>query len=57
MMRTTRGAVMCLDASNAWADSDVGLVTPKPSIQAGRARRSRSTTEQGSLPVSAGIKC
>ena len=48
---------MRLDASNAWVDSDMGLTSPIQPSLTGRARRSRSATEQASRPVSAGMKC
>ena len=57
MPTATKGGVMHLDALNAWADSDVGLASPRPPSLAGRAKRSLSTAEQGSLPVSAGMNC
>ena len=53
----TKGGVMHLDALNAWADSDVGLASPRPPSLTGRAKRSLSTAEQGSLLVSAGMNC
>ena len=56
-IRATRGAVIRLDASNAWVDSDVELSSPIPPSLTGSARRSCSAAEHASRPVRAGIKC
>ena len=56
-IKAMRGAVIRLDASNAWVDSDVGLSSPIPPSLTGSARRSRLAAEHASRPVRAGIKC
>ena len=51
------GPLSFLDAENWNSQMVVGLGMFKPPSRHGKANNSRSTSEQGSQPVKAGIKC
>ena len=52
---STRGAVVCVDASYSRLQAAVGLMRPIPPNLAGRTNSALSTSEHGGHPIKAGI--